>query len=1088
MSVTSNAPTLIPTSAGTPISFSELRAAFKETSIGSISARELLRDVDLNNDNPIVPDCTENSAIAAASNDGAVWTIIYGPDENVDSGHRVVFQNNVYTFWYEGVEVGNSPSGTWPPSDVNSFIGQINKRFSVGDLFVDNGNVKIYRIIVEEVGGIDWSIDILRNKIKYYYMTQSGTILNLDLDNPKNTSSGYADWNNNISKNIVKTLTLNGTLGSNEPRIPATTMDAEVRNMTIKVNGNIYGAGGEGGPYVDQYALTQLTGEDGGTALYVKSTATQPKTRTINVELNSSSEVYAGGGGGGRGGYGQSGGSGGGTVTWPGGIGGEGGTGGKGGTGRGYNNQSASIRGTNGIAGGTGGSGSTMTWKDAKDSTLNDSTGTYYKPQWANKIDSKYANPRIIHLRVKGSGWQSVWVLMAARGQSGDDHRDEWGAAYYKAVFEPSDTPTKDYGIRHRHYCNYTYEWSEGSMNDYPYRDGIYDYRYQFDLSSRGNPNHWNIKEPCYTRGRRFVQYRYRNRTLFNGDGYDGYYVFPPGGGAKPDPSYKYSESRGPWGANRMEAQNEGCRYKKAYLPLGWVYCGDENSTGYHDIKVSIWGCTYNDWETLITTGAYSDIDPDGAVREFGVPDRRTRKTQPRAKGRSLTKNDVFNPGNYGNDRNQNVRGQVAGYNWHTRTWSAGAGGDGGDGGRGGDGGDWGVSGDLGTNGLTGGVGYDSDTATYIRTNTNPTQQHVFNVATPYIGPDDDPRERSKNPKADQYGHEKLDVEFEMDSSLGNGSGSPLPTDIDLWIRLNGIIMSRHEWLNFSESGLDYQYGAGRIFNGVQKWNWGLDIPHRHQIDGKITGREGGSGSKRNPYFPAGVAGLTEPLTGFGTRYELYGAIQNQPRDEQGRAFLGPHLSPNKHTNITDHLQIQSNDKKIRLYQNKTGSSLSGDWIEITCNVGRFSKENNKFYWRTDANHWSWGVYGMTQNASTTDFNSSVPGNIIKDLEPDSYYGPIWAETKSKVSGPAKMVSISETHLYINDFRKRSDMGINGDSNICMSIVPRGAGFVTGVRKATPPSGEGAIGAGGGESGKAVEGDNYRVTGTLTDNTLKGDY
>ena len=42
MSVTSNAPTLIPTSAGTPITFSELRAAFKETSIGSISARELL--------------------------------------------------------------------------------------------------------------------------------------------------------------------------------------------------------------------------------------------------------------------------------------------------------------------------------------------------------------------------------------------------------------------------------------------------------------------------------------------------------------------------------------------------------------------------------------------------------------------------------------------------------------------------------------------------------------------------------------------------------------------------------------------------------------------------------------------------------------------------------------------------------------------------------------------------------------------------------------------------------------------------------------------------------------------------------------
>ena len=509
-----------------------------------------------------------------------------------------------------------------------------------------------------------------------------------------------------------------------------------------------------------------------------------------------------------------------------------------------------------------------------------------------------------------------------------------------------------------------------------------------------------------------------------------------------------------------MDWANEGARYTDGYINLGWVYCGDENSTGNHDIKVSIWGCTYNDWETLITSGKYSVIDSDGAVREFGVPDRRTRKTQPRAKGRSLTKNDVFNPGNYGNDRNQNVRGQVAGYNWHTRTWSAGAGGDGGDGGRGGDGGNWGISGDLGTNGLIGGVGYDSDTATYIRTNTNPDQQHSFNVEVAYNGSDDDPRQRSKNPKADQYGHEKLDVEFEMNSSLGNGSSSTsLPTDIDLWIRLNGIIMSRYEWINYKPSNI--------IFNGVQKWNWGLDIPHRHQIVGDITNRTGG------------VAGLTEPLTGFGTKYELYGAMQDY-------SSRGPNLSNN--TNITDHLQIQSNDKKIRLYQNKTGSALSGQWIEITCNVGRFSKENNKFYWRTDANHWSWGVHGMTQNASTLDFNSSVPGNIVKDLQPDSYYGPIWAETKSKVSGPAKMTEIALSHLYINDFRNRSDMGNNGDSNVCMSIWPTGSGFVTGKRSATPPTDNGAIGSGGGASGKAVEGENYEVTGTLTDNTLKGDY
>lgn len=51
-----------------PIKFSDLRNNFKGTTDGSVSAAELLRNVNVSEKNPIVPDATENAAVATSTN------------------------------------------------------------------------------------------------------------------------------------------------------------------------------------------------------------------------------------------------------------------------------------------------------------------------------------------------------------------------------------------------------------------------------------------------------------------------------------------------------------------------------------------------------------------------------------------------------------------------------------------------------------------------------------------------------------------------------------------------------------------------------------------------------------------------------------------------------------------------------------------------------------------------------------------------------------------------------------------------------------------------------------------------------------
>lgn len=233
-----------------------------------------------------------------------------------------------------------------------------------------------------------------RNSIKYYYITQTGTDTNLDINSQS--------WNNNLNKNIKKWMYINGTCGSTSTSSAAALFDATAYNLTIDVSGYVYGAGGAGG------TSSTINGGAGGNALSIVSSG----GNNIVVFVRSGAQIYGGGGGGEKGsrgangspgtcvnttttqgcggapgcpgGYYETGTAGGGCcqsrcvcwfrccercVNWiqyrycrqeytvSGGIGGEGGNGG---LGRGYNNLSGSLSGSGGNPGSAGnGCGST---------------------------------------------------------------------------------------------------------------------------------------------------------------------------------------------------------------------------------------------------------------------------------------------------------------------------------------------------------------------------------------------------------------------------------------------------------------------------------------------------------------------------------------------------------------------------------------------------------------------------------------------------------------------------------------------------------------------------------------------------------
>jgi len=177
---------------------------------------------------------------------------------------------------------------------------------SASELLRDTSLTNINPIVTDanENIGIATSTNLktsqFRNSIKYYNLDQGSndTDLNVDL-----TDSNL--WNDNLYKNIVKTITLAGTSGSTNGD-PAVSLDvsslenAIVGNVILIITGSILGSGGSAGTETEN-------GGDGGHALYINTNG----TGTVTVRTSgASAQVYGGGGGGGGGGDGGTGGGG----------------------------------------------------------------------------------------------------------------------------------------------------------------------------------------------------------------------------------------------------------------------------------------------------------------------------------------------------------------------------------------------------------------------------------------------------------------------------------------------------------------------------------------------------------------------------------------------------------------------------------------------------------------------------------------------------------------------------------------------------------------------------------------------------------
>ena len=142
----------------------------------------------------------------------------------------------------------------------------------------------------------NWKVSQFRNTIKYYYITQSGTDTNFDVD--------AQSWNTNLNKNIVKIAFIDGTCGSNSSSSAAVSLDATAFNLVIDNYGSILGASGRGGGTGG--GAPDPSGENGGDGISISSSS----GNNISVNVRTGSRLYAGGGGGERGKNGSNGSSG----------------------------------------------------------------------------------------------------------------------------------------------------------------------------------------------------------------------------------------------------------------------------------------------------------------------------------------------------------------------------------------------------------------------------------------------------------------------------------------------------------------------------------------------------------------------------------------------------------------------------------------------------------------------------------------------------------------------------------------------------------------------------------------------------------
>tara|TARA_Y100001963_G_scaffold50777_2_gene71029 strand:+ start:19406 stop:20569 length:1164 start_codon:yes stop_codon:yes gene_type:complete len=180
----------------------------------------------------------------------------------------------------------NAPS---EPQEQGSLGTIISGPISASDLLreTDRSNTNPYVPDCTENADIgsstDWKVSQMRDSIKYYWITLTGTNDNFDLDaNP--------NWNSNIDKTIVKRIYIEGDCGTDWYLGNAARLSVRSCNFTIDVEsgGSILAAGGTGG---------NPNGGNGGNALQIDNHAHE----NVRVWVRSGGQIYGGGGGGGKG-------------------------------------------------------------------------------------------------------------------------------------------------------------------------------------------------------------------------------------------------------------------------------------------------------------------------------------------------------------------------------------------------------------------------------------------------------------------------------------------------------------------------------------------------------------------------------------------------------------------------------------------------------------------------------------------------------------------------------------------------------------------------------------------------------------------
>ena len=247
-----------------PIKFSQMRSYFKEETTGSVSASELKRNInDLERD-PIVPDSTENSAIAD--------TVSY-------DWKTSQFRGSVKRYYATTNNTGGGTNGAISQLSMGRFSGDNGADWS-------NGGTQG----VDSINQLDGNI--ARNVQKHIYITK--VLYSGDMG----TDGHHSGVGNGKDKEPAAKLIPSEP---NNASVPAHNV-----RMYIENTGAIYGSAGLGGHHLnggyDSNGVPKKSapGKDGGVALKIVHTGSQ-----TDIFLKDNAKVWGGGGGGEQGTMGE---------------------------------------------------------------------------------------------------------------------------------------------------------------------------------------------------------------------------------------------------------------------------------------------------------------------------------------------------------------------------------------------------------------------------------------------------------------------------------------------------------------------------------------------------------------------------------------------------------------------------------------------------------------------------------------------------------------------------------------------------------------------------------------------------------------